>query len=168
MASRIDYVFFHKVYREQFRIYLWENFNQESIEFWIAVVNFRANPSKEKAIAIMDNFIVAGAPHLLNITHAVLVTLRLYDTQIRADRADALAMNPVARVLTSDTRKVDPRRFDEALVEAQLLLSNDPFPRWLKTENGKIADRNYQLYGVNMSDLQLKVQWKLGLSPSGT
>jgi hypothetical protein len=141
----------YPAYREAFRSFLKSEFSDGNLDFYLAVEAYKQNPSKTKAIAIIDKFVGdqtrgvgtgiplqgSGATKDANIGSAQRTDLRQVRDQYIANQETAAKMNFFHRHWTASRRVATKDVFDAAQEQVLKLMGRDTFQRFQLTPAGE-------------------------------
>eukprot|EP01129_Flabellula_baltica_P009418 TRINITY_DN3843_c0_g1_i2.p2 TRINITY_DN3843_c0_g1~~TRINITY_DN3843_c0_g1_i2.p2 ORF type:complete len:103 (+),score=34.53 TRINITY_DN3843_c0_g1_i2:77-385(+) len=65
----LDEILVSENYMQMFREFLVETLCDENLDFYVAVLDFKLEPSKEKSDAILDKFIAEEGPRPINFEY---------------------------------------------------------------------------------------------------
>ena len=125
-------------YYRQFRAFAEREYNVENLDFLEAAAAYRRNPSKTRAIAILDRFVKDNSVSQVNISFTQREDVLTATSGYAASRGRAQRMGFFKRHWTAGHRKAAENVFDDAIDEVQKLVMSDTLHRFLQTPNGVV------------------------------
>lgn len=143
-AATLDTILGTPAYYRQLYAYAEGEWNTENLDFLTAAAMYRRNPSKQRALDIIDRFVKENAAKQVNISFSQRGGVLAATSGYAASRASAQGMGFFKRHWTAGHRKAAENVFDEAIHEVRLLVISDTLSRFLATDEGRAIEAAIQ------------------------
>jgi hypothetical protein len=130
--------------RQNYMAFVNSELSTENAQCWTECMKYKADPSKTKALDIINTYVAEGAPRQVNLSTALRVPLLGVRTQYQTLQASANTMGFSERHQTANLRKADANVFDELVGELENLMSRDTLARFINTTEGAAWHARYQ------------------------
>src|SRR5262249_44166399 len=119
----------------------------ENVECWLECTQYRADPSKTKALAIIDKFVTDGRPDQVNLpgsasAQRVKGDLLAIGRKYRADQNEANQMGFFRRKWTASARKANGDVFNQLIAELENMMAG-LLARFVETPRGAAAHARF-------------------------
>lgn len=139
-AAILDTILGTPAYYRQLYAFARGEWNSENLDFLEAAATYRRNPSKQRALDIIDRFVRDNAEKQINISFSQRGGVLAATSGYAASRASAQQMRFFKRHWTAGHRKAAEHVFDEAINEVRQLVISDTLTRFLATDEGRAIE----------------------------
>jgi hypothetical protein len=154
--TEIQFILTQPTTRQDFWNFCKSAFVGENVACWLECMRYRADPSKTKAMAIINKFVADGGADQVNLPGSgpaqrlkaeLLATGAAYQSQQQA----ASAMNFFTRHWTAGSRKADRAVFDRLVAELESMMTG-LLARFFETPKGAAAHAQFERASEVMPD----------------
>jgi len=139
-GQTLDIILGTPAYYRLFYAFAKQSLTQENLDFLAAAAAYRKDPSKKKAIGIIDEFVKDSGAASINIDYGMRGSIVAQGNAYGASRGRAKQMGFFKRHWSAGQRKAAENVFDDAITEIRTLVIADTLPKFFRTSTGQAVE----------------------------